>query len=147
MTSWNWRSSYAKKWYIARQNEFFRRIKQRICSFSTIRLKKSSLTNSMRSESKSIIRTRSTKSCIVIWRTFMQMMLLICMRRSMKSNSCLRKKREWKLSEFWQFRITKNLKLDLIKLDLSTFHTHKLCTIDFLFSFFLKSIFSIININ
>jgi hypothetical protein len=96
MTSWNWRSSYAKKWYIARQNEFFRRIKQRICSFSTIRLWKSSLTNSMRSESKSIIRTRSTKNCIVIWRTFIQMMHLICMRKSVKSNSCLRSERKWK---------------------------------------------------
>jgi hypothetical protein len=45
--------------------------------------------------SKSIIRTRSTKNCIVIWRTFMQMMLLICMQKSMKSNSCLRNERKW----------------------------------------------------
>jgi hypothetical protein len=51
------------------------------------------------------------------------------------------------MSESWQFRITKSSKLDLIKLNLSTSHTHKLCTVDFLFSFFLKSIFSVININ
>ncbi len=45
------------------------------------------------------------------------------------------------VSEFWQFKIIKNSKLDLINLDLSTFHTHKLCIIDFSSFFFLKSIF------
>jgi hypothetical protein len=40
------------------------------------------------------------------------------------------------VSGFWQLKIIKSSELDLIKLDLPTSHTHKLCTVDFLFFFF-----------